>query len=495
MATASLYEPNELLERQVLWGLLHVRAFIKRFVEHGHDESIFFSQKAVAYRWIAQRVRLHYERYRDLLPKEQLLEDVEKHAREKGKDHELALAGFRRDISQISHSEVKPAVLRRKLDDLIALFKNFALLQEARELKRYYECRLEHLRHEACKKCPVFADCKSLSRSKRSFEDKLLFLMQGRFRRIQEKAGSEKIERIQIEERWNQTFDDYKEREERYGETQGAPVGIPTPWPTVTKYTQGWKPGCVYFHLAQRKVGKTTLLLMDARKAVDCGYPVLFLFMENTAREMMDLFCIQAAGISRSRFEQGCLLHEEKMKLEAVREQYRQGWADGSKGKLKLIHRPLRKLGIADVEAEYEAMSASGTPPALVLFDHLHAARLDRLDGDTKPERILAFVEGMCALADANRFSAICAGQIKTSGDRKDQTRWSDELEDPVTGSWKLRKKDDGLVLDTSAARGFVEFHVDLEDRKDQVLLPEVESIVDDGDDLDLDGLSGEDFF
>lgn len=70
------------------------------------------------------------------------------------------------------------------------------------------------------------------------------------------------------------------EREKRDGI-----MGVPTPWPALTRMTRGWIPGNVYVVAARKKVGKTQCLLLCSELAYDLGEDVLVISMEMTQEE------------------------------------------------------------------------------------------------------------------------------------------------------------------------------------------------------------------
>jgi hypothetical protein len=68
---------------------------------------------------------------------------------------------------------------------------------------------------------------------------------------------------------------DYQRRKQNIGK-----VGIPTPWPVMTRATGGLQPGDAWSILARPNIGKTWVLVLWATYLWQCGFRVLFASME-----------------------------------------------------------------------------------------------------------------------------------------------------------------------------------------------------------------------
>lgn len=112
--------------------------------------------------------------------------------------------------------------------------------------------------------------------------------------------------------------DNVKQRRAEYGlrKAKQGMLGIPTPWKTLNKVTQGWQPGDVAVFLARPKVGKTFLAMLLAIHAMLKGYSVLFASMEMLPKRLEVRFDSLGARVSPERNRKGHLKKIEKAKLD-----------------------------------------------------------------------------------------------------------------------------------------------------------------------------------
>lgn len=94
-------------------------------------------------------------------------------------------------------------------------------------------------------------------------------------------------------------------------------LGIPTPWKTLDRVTQGWQPGDVAVFLARPKIGKTFLAMLLAIHAMIKGFSVLFASMEMLPKRLEVRYDSLGAKISPEKNRKGILSPKEKKKLDA----------------------------------------------------------------------------------------------------------------------------------------------------------------------------------
>jgi len=183
-----------------------------------------------------------------------------------------------------------------------------------------------------------------------------------------------------VDERWR----DYEFRAQAQGD-----IGLPFPWPTMTRLTMGMQPGEALAIVARPNVGKSWALITIGTFLWQLGYKVLFVSQETPPRSgiakterararlgayadvprqrLTQRFDAIAARISAWRFLNGQLNPEEldryKRYLEICRDPQAAGW-----GTLRIVSSPLvRNIGHLD-------QFASEFEPDIILWDSAYLA-------------------------------------------------------------------------------------------------------------------------
>ena len=83
---------------------------------------------------------------------------------------------------------------------------------------------------------------------------------------------------------------------------QGLPDGIPSGYPSLDKFTQGWAPGELVIIGARPAIGKTLLALGMARNAaVGFHVPTAYFSLEMSATELTDRLIVAEIGLSMDK--------------------------------------------------------------------------------------------------------------------------------------------------------------------------------------------------
>lgn len=471
-----IYTPDIVAERQVLRGLIQHIDFLKLFIERQVKPLVFESEDADSFRKIAEMVVDYYRSYATPMKVSQILAAVSAEVDErKDEEAELKLVKIRRVLQDVLSVELRPTELPYLLDNLIEKYKSYCILRNAKELERFYGCRFEHQKHEACKDCPVWSLCKGMVLSERTFSDKLVSAQGALSNRLLEVTGTAEIRRGSASEEMQKAKDRYLERERKRKEGGANFVfGVPTPWPTVTKRTDGWQPEQVYGLMAERKTGKTTCFLMISNAAVLAGRSVRNFIMEDTPERWMDKFFCQAACLDWEDFRLGQLAPHEVERMHTTMEHYQKAWDEGSIGDIKFFHRPIEQMTLEDVEGELIRCNNEGERVDLVTLDHMHAMKMpwgpDTRRDDLRVNKIPVTFK---RFAQQFKVPFVFAGQLKASGDRKGKARGSDQIEDSLDVAMQLVERKGVFILETTYARQFAPFSIELENQRHRILLPE----------------------
>lgn len=487
----NLYEPNPSLERKVLQGLLRYPDFLRRFSDLQVKPEIFESEDSEHYRRISTMAVEYFQKYHSPMQVGRLLEAIRREEDERESDEaELIELKIKRVLKEVLKEDVRPAELPYHLDSLVELHKSYRILADAKELERFYKCRFEHGKHETCKGCSVWANCKSLHDSEKSFSGKIYFMQDMLRDRVQQATGSAAVQKSQASTRLVAAEDRYRDRmETRQAGGEGFTFGVPTPWPTVTKRLDGWKPKKSYGIWAPKKTGKTITLLMCAAEAIRAGYNVQVFAMEDDEDEWLDKFLCQQAAVEWDDFDKGSLSAPEYDRLVQIREFYEEAWEEGSIGEIFQYHRPLYHIGLEDIQAELDYRVSQGEKIGLVVIDHLHILKKPwRRDLTRDDLRLNHIAETLKNYAKHYEAPFIIAAQLKTSGERKGRARGSDQLEDSFDAVSHLEYVKGVMRYYFTYARGFAPFEIELENLRNRLLLPECEdeSTTVSGEDLEI---------
>lgn len=479
------FEPDAELEKQVLCGLLCQLDFLKIFVERGISPNIFLSKDSKAYRFIAHHVLKYYRKYQKLIDANDLLEEVEKRCENDEATATSKKRYYTKLLRGIYKCQVPSDVIVFRLDKLIELYKNYQILVEGKELKRYYECEFDYKKHDLCKGCPVWKNCKMLQASNKPFPDKVISMLQMRMDGVLEASGSKTSESEEVIGALEGELENYEQRAQAREEGgDDFTFGIPTPWPTATRILDGWQPNCLYGICAAKKTGKTTVLLNVADAALRAGKNVLFFHMEDNPQQFRRKFLAMMAAIPHDDIRHARLEVDDYEMAKRRYKEYKDSQKDGVLGKLYTYYRPIKNIGLHDVQSVIESYRGRGVKIDLVIFDHLHIADLSKLPRTmSKPEKYVFISESFKTFCQFYNLTMIFAGQLKTSGDRKGELRWSDEVEDSVDGMFHILEHKDQMKLVSKVGR-FEPFWFYLDNHRDKVLLPEAEDRSDEDEDL-----------
>jgi hypothetical protein len=494
----NIYEPDPELELQVLRGLLEHKEFLRRFVEMRIQSDVFASEDAPYIRKIVKLCTDYFAQYNDTMKVKVIRAEIDRAETERdSKDRQLVNAKVKRVLSDALVVPMRPAELPYLLDTLIELHKSYRIVENAKELSRFYECRFEHNKHDACKGCPLWVNCKYLQGSEKSFSSKVYFMQDVMRDKLEQATGDSSVQKGKISEGLQGAADRYLERKRLRAEGgQDFTFGIKTPWPTITKVTDGWKPGRLYGIWAPKKTGKTTALIMCAAECIRDGHNAVVFAMEDSEEEWLDKFFCQQACVEWDDYDKGTLTEAEEERLFTIRDHYAEAWEEGTIGEIHQYHRPMNKIGLDDVRTHLESLRSEGVDIGIFLLDHMMIMRRPwRRDLTRDDQRLNAIAEGSKALSQDFNCAGIVAHQLKTSGERKGHARGSDQLEDCFDAVWHIQFWKGVMTMRCSVARSFAPHEFELENLRNRLLLPESEdassSISDDDVDIPDEGWLG----
>ena len=474
----NIYEPDPELELQILRGLFQSKVFIRRFTEMRVKAEVFESEDAEHLRRIVTKLTQYFTEYGDLMKPSQLFAEVAREETEReAKDGELSLARIKRIVGQALVTAVRPAELPYLLDSLIETHKRWRIVQNAKEIVRFYDCQFEHMKHEACKGCPVWSNCKFLQGSEKGLSDKIVYMQSVLQGQLDEATGDTSVQKSQLSQNLLDAEERYMARKKARAEGgKDFTFGIPTPWPTVTKDTDGWKPGNLYGVWAPKKTGKTISAIMVAAECIRAGHDVVSFAMEDDEKKWLDKFFCQQSCVEWADFQKGTLSDAEEDRIRTVRQHYTEAWEEGTIGDIHQYHRPINQIGLDDMRAHLGSLRAQGVNFGMFILDHMMIAKKPwRRDLTRDDQRLNAIAEGSKALAQDFNCAAIVIHQLKTSGERKGQGRGSDQLEDCFDAVWHLNYFKGVMMMRASVARDFAPHEFELNDLRNRLLLPENE--------------------
>lgn len=474
----NIYEPDRELELQILRGLFQSKEFVRRFTEMRVRPAVFESEDAEHLRRIVSKLTTYFGHYTDLMKPSQLFAEIEREETERSsKDGELTLARVKRIVGEALVVPVRPAELPYLLDSLIETHKRWRIVQNAKEIVRFYDCQFEQGKHDACKGCPVWINCKHIQGSEKTLSDKITYMQGVLQQQLDEATGDTTVQKGQVSQKLLSAEQRYMERKAaREAGGKEFTFGIGTPWPTVTKDTDGWKPGKLYGMFAPKKTGKTTALIMISAECIRAGHDAVVFAMEDDEESWLDKFFCQQACVEWADYQKGCLSDVEEQRLRTIRQHYTEAWNEGTIGDIHQYHRPIGQIGLDDMRAHLESLRGQGVKFGMFLLDHMHIARRPwRRDLTRDDQRLNAIAEGCKALAQDFHCAAMIAAQLKTSGDRKGHTRGSDQLEDCFDAAWHLNFYKGVMMMRANVARDFAPHEFELNDLRNRLLLPESE--------------------
>lgn len=473
------FEPNIDVERKVVCGVLTHLPFANRFIERNLKTDLFLSKDAKAHAFVVTFATNYTKRYKRLCPIDAIFDSITRRCEKEEKDTEAKINYYRSVLRNCFADRASVDDLDFHLDELVDLYKNYTVLFEAKELKRYYECGFRHGEVEQCKGCPIWNECRQMKESEKSFPDKLIDILQRRLEVVKIVGGVDSASTMEMVSELPTVVADHDsihlEMMEKQAKGEGSVLGIPTPWPTATEAMQGWQRRCVYGIAAVRKVGKTTSLLNVAEAAVRSGENVLYFQMEDGEEQFKAKFAALVGQVYQTDIRFGSLNHQDRAFLIQRSKDYIQGQKDGTVGRFFTYTKRIRGIGLSDIENQLEMYANQGIPISLFIFDHLHIANISRIKGLSQSEQYREFVETLKVYTQRFNCAGIFAAQLKTSGDRKGSLRWSDELEDSVDGMFFVTENPTTgrLRFSTSVGRAFPPFSFNLVDRRDKALLSE----------------------
>lgn len=489
---SSLYEPNEDLESQILHGLLESPAFVRQALSKQIQPKIFLGQDRAIVIPIVTMLFDYFRRYGSLMTVQQILQTLERQEREKENDEILlTMAHAKKVLGQALQTRISEAELPFLLDSLTELYRSINILTQAKELERFYTCRFDHGKTERCKNCPIWTLCRGFKDQSLSFSDKVFAAQDAMRTSLKDATGVPDMIRARGSDGLRTSLDRYNNR--RQTREQGGEAftfGVPTPWPTVTHYTDGWKAKKLYGIWAEKKKGKTSCQMMVAGAAVRAGHSIVVFAMEDDDQEWMDKFFVQQAGVDAMDFTKGRLSPSEEDHLCHVVDEFEAGQREGRYGEIYQLHGPMNSLGLDECRSFLDDLKTQGLKFDLFLFDHMMIARRPRgVDWVRDDQRLNALAEGFKRLAQEYECAGVVAHQLKPTGERKGEGRGSDQLEDCFDAIYKLEEVKGLMQLRLHVSRYFGQHTVELLDMRHKLLLPEAEKPEED-DPLELGDLS-----
>jgi len=158
-----------------------------------------------------------------------------------------------------------------------------------------------------------------------------------------------------------------KDRVAYYRERKAAKgvLGLPTPWPTLTRVTAGFQGGDVIVITARPEIGKSWLALIISVFLTLAGYRVVFSSMEMKPKKVGIRMDAIGSRISSDRFRRGVLTAEEEARLKVW---YKRCLNDESMGEFFAY-------GSSDVETVVDLeLKVLEDKPDIVVWDSFYLA-------------------------------------------------------------------------------------------------------------------------
>lgn len=476
-----LYEPDEELELEIVHGLLFYPEFLRHYQERKAKANIFEGREARRLEKLTGLALNYFVRYNEA-PRLSALNDLfEESLKDLDKDsaelERLRMKETRRAVMEI---KLRPDTLPFKLDRQLEVHRSYRILIHAQELKKFFACNLTHGKHDSCKGCAQWKDCRHLSKSEMSFPEKVWALQDAMRREVIEASGVGRSDRGDASDLFAESAERFEKRREiRAGGGDEFTFGVPTPWPKVTKTTDGWLPGEIYGVFAPKKTGKTISLLMCAAEAIRYKKNVAVFAMEDDKDTWIDKFVCQQAGLEWEDFKKGRCHPIELERFYTIQKMYEESWENGTIGEIFQYHDLIGCISIDDIRSELKRLASMGKSVDLVIVDHMHIMKRPWSRDLTRDDlRLNAIVEMSKHIAQEYDVAIVIAAQLKTSGDRKGEARGSDQLEDAFDAVWHLKVVKGTIQLITRVARNFGPFTIELDDHRNRLLLPQTVDVV-----------------
>lgn len=473
----NIYEADKEMELKILRGLLENKLFLKQFIDMEVTPDIFYSDDGEFIRLITSHLVDYFNHYTEIMSVGNIIKSIEMDMLKKDDDErKLILSKVKRILTDTLSTPIKPVELPYLLDSQIEHYRDFQIINNAKELDRFYSCHFDHGKHDRCKGCPFWVKCKYLSGTTKHFSEKIFFMQDLMRSNLLAATGEDKTIKAVGSDSMRGSLDRYKKKaEERKSKGDEFTFGIPTPWPTITKLLDGFQNTELYGIFAPTKKGKTICTINITATAIKAGKNVQIFAMEDTKETWIDKFFCHLAGVEWDDFRKAKLSDIDFKTLMKVQEEFEEGWKNKTIGEVYQYHRPINNIGIKEVQAELEMHKANGHRIDMFIFDHLHIAKKPYDRELTRDDlRINRIAEKFKEFATEHDCVALCAHQLTTSGARKHEARGSDSLNDCFDAVWHLLEPREGhLVLQSKVFRNGKDHSIDLENYRNIVSLPE----------------------
>lgn len=183
-------------------------------------------------------------------------------------------------------------------------------------------------------------------------------------------------------------------------------VGVPTPWPTLTKAIHGWRKANTYILAARPKIGKTQALVLSALEALSLGYKVLFVSMEMSEEEIMDRATSILLKIPATSLSMGRVSSFLNMRLQQLAE-------EGFTKNLKLVDG-----AFATTISDIEGLIAEELPD-IVFIDGAYLINIPEMSREKQWERVAEIFKRIKMLAMRRLLPIVCSYQFNREAGKK----------------------------------------------------------------------------
>lgn len=197
-------------------------------------------------------------------------------------------------------------------------------------------------------------------------------------------------------------------------------AGIPTPWPALTRLTNGFRPGEVTVLAANAGMGKSSAAMQMAGRAAEWGAPSCVFSLEMSRQELMVRMVCSRAGVDSALYRRGGLSDHDRRKIFAAASEITQ-WplriAEEGSSTVPAIRSMIRR----------EKML--GRPPEFVVIDYLQLMNATGR-GANRHAELSEITRGVKLLAKDEHVSIVLLSQLSRANAKDKRPPTMSDLRD-----------------------------------------------------------------
>jgi len=340
------------------------------------------------------------------------------------------------------HSECLDTLITRgewrsRLNELVAEYRCFKHKDIMCQSVDLYEltCLGNHgSRGDVCVGCNYNKECKELGGSKHDRSTWLLDWTSNGLEKVKTLTNATDMQILDVGTLLDEAINVYETER-----NQESKVGIPTPFPSLTKLLGGWMEGRLYMIWARTGQGKSAFLLQCATEAVNNGYSVLDFNLEMpTKEELIHRIAAYVAQVEFDKLMKRQIDDTLMSKINASLTNWKSTIKDPTK--YQIIDLP-KQTKITTIYKCIEKHIAKYGRKLLVVIDYF--GLLDVPTGKDATQEYASMAEGLHSFARYENIPILSAGQLNRSADgarriTPKHTRDCDKIIDNTDGSFAL---------------------------------------------------------